>query len=145
MKLFEVIFWGSHGDGNSEDTIYLVRAPDFRSAVDDVQRNASARDHNGESGPLPHVVYEVGTDLSPYADSNPRILRGPYFAHAYNFGWRAWHRKIKGSGYAREWEEEQQSAEPGAPPNSRPPSQLPPSPDVQPSDSLRTSSSGGCG
>ena len=32
-----------------------------------------------------------------------------------------------------------------AAPNSRPPSQLPPSPEVQPSDSLRTPSSGGCG
>ena len=36
-------------------------------------------------------------------------------------------------------------AEPAAPPNSRPPSQLPSSPEVQPSDSPRTSSSGGCG
>ena len=32
-----------------------------------------------------------------------------------------------------------------APPNSRPPSQLSPSPEVQPSDSLRMPSSGGCG
>lgn len=36
-------------------------------------------------------------------------------------------------------------AEQGAPPNSRPPSQLPSSPEVRSPDSLRTSSSGGCG
>ena len=36
-------------------------------------------------------------------------------------------------------------AEPGAPPNSRPPSQLPASLEVQSPDSQRTPSSGGCG
>jgi hypothetical protein len=112
MKLYEVIFWGSHGDGDAEDTIYFVRAPDFRAAVDDVQRNASASHHNGERAPLAHVVYEVGTDLSPCADSNARILRGPYFAYAYNLGWKAWHRKIEDSDYTNEWEEESQIAEP---------------------------------
>src|SRR5262245_43117426 len=78
MKLFEVIFWGSHGDGNAEDTIYLVRALDFRAAVEDVERNASPNNHNGKRFPLAHVVYEIGTDLSPYADPDPGILRGPY-------------------------------------------------------------------
>jgi hypothetical protein len=106
MNLFEVIFWGSRGNGDAEDTIYLVRAPDFRTAVEDVQRNASSSHHNGESSPLAHVVYEIGTDLSPYAESNPQILRGPYFAFAYNRGWRAWQRKIEGSSYTNEWEEE---------------------------------------
>jgi hypothetical protein len=37
------------------------------------------------------------------------------------------------------------TAQPGAAPNSRPPSPLPASPDVQTPDSPRTSSSGGCG
>ena len=37
------------------------------------------------------------------------------------------------------------NAEPDAPPNSRPPSQLPGSPKVQTPDSLRTPPSGGCG
>jgi hypothetical protein len=36
-------------------------------------------------------------------------------------------------------------AEPDAPPNSRPPTQLPTSPEGQTPDSLRTPSSGGCG
>jgi len=104
--LYEVIFWGSQGVGDNEDTIYLVRAPDFLTAIEDVQRNSSPADHNGDNLRLAHVVYEIGTDLSPYADSNPRILRGPHFAFAYNFGWRAWHRKIDGSSYTNEWEEE---------------------------------------
>lgn len=104
MNLYEVIFWGSRGNGDAEDTIYLVRASDFRAAVEDVERNTSPSDHNGESSP--HVVYEIGTDLSPYAEANPQILRGPYFAFAYNHGWRAWQRRIEGSSYTNEWEEE---------------------------------------
>jgi hypothetical protein len=36
------------------------------------------------------------------------------------------------------------NAEPGAPPNSRPPSQSPTSPETQTPDSLRTPSTGGC-
>ena len=106
MKLYEVIFSGSGGNPDAEDTIYLVRAPDFRAALEDVERNASSSDHNGERSPLAHAVYEVGTDLSPYAASNPHILRGPYFAFAHNHGWRAWHRKIEGSNYTNEWEED---------------------------------------
>ena len=106
MKIFEVIFWGSNGNGDAEDTIYLVRAPDYRTAIEDVQRNASPRDHGGEQSPLAHVVYEIGTNTSPYGKPDSRILRGPYFASAYNYGWRAWHRKIDGSDYSLEWEEE---------------------------------------
>jgi hypothetical protein len=106
MNIYEVIYWGSHGDGNAEDTIYLVRASDYREAYEHVQRNSSARDHNGKSGELAHVVYEVAIDLSPYADSNhPCTLRGPYFAFATNYGWKSWERKIEGSEYTREWEE----------------------------------------
>jgi hypothetical protein len=41
--------------------------------------------------------------------------------------------------------ERRRGGEPGATPNSRPPSELPASPEIQPPDSLRTSSSGGCG
>jgi hypothetical protein len=111
MKLFEVIFWGSRGNGDAADTIYLVRAPDFRAAVADVQRNASPRDHNQERSPLAQVVYEIGTDSSPYAESHPQILRGPYFAFAFNRGWRAWHRKMAGSSYTHEWEEEVHAGE----------------------------------
>jgi hypothetical protein len=48
MKLYEVIFWGSHGNGDAEDTIYLFRAPDFRAALDEVSTNASPSNHGGE-------------------------------------------------------------------------------------------------
>ncbi len=41
MKLYEVIFWGSHGSRPNKDTIYLVRAHDFKAAVDEVRTNAS--------------------------------------------------------------------------------------------------------
>ena len=44
------------------------------------------------------------------------------------------------------WEDKEgRDAEPDAPPNSRLPSQLPASPDIQSPDSLPTPSSGGCG
>jgi hypothetical protein len=96
MNIYEVIFWGSHGDPNSEDTIYLVRASDFRSAIEQVVRSGSPQEHNGCRSNLADAVYEVGQDLSPYAEANPCILRGPYFAFACNFGWRSWTRKIDG-------------------------------------------------
>src|SRR2546430_101116 len=49
MNIYEVIFWGSHGKGNAEDTIYLVRAPDFLAAVEDAQRNGSPSQHGTRS------------------------------------------------------------------------------------------------
>jgi hypothetical protein len=106
MNLYEVIHWGSHGKADSEDTIYLVRASGFRAAIEHVQRNTSPSDRNGKSGQLAHIVYELGMDSSPLADSDhPRTLRGPYFKFAYNYGWKSWERKIKGSEYTNEWEE----------------------------------------
>jgi hypothetical protein len=42
-------------------------------------------------------------------------------------------------------DKEDENSEPDAAPNSRPPSPLPSSPEVQSSDSQRTPSSGGCG
>src|ERR1044071_539472 len=107
MKLYEVIFWGSSGktDGD-EDTIYLVRAPDFKGAVELVRNNESASDHGGQTGLVAHEVYEIGVDASPLANATgPRILRGPYFECAYNFAWRAWRRKTEGAEYTNEWEE----------------------------------------
>ena len=82
-----------------------MRAPDFRTAVENVERNTSPSDHNGVSAPQANAVYEVGVDLSPYAPSNPGILRGPYFAFAYNFGWKYWSRECEGSNATEVWEE----------------------------------------
>ncbi len=105
MKLYEVICHGAHGRGDDADTIYLVRAPDFRTAVEQVTTNASLKHHGGNTA-FPHVVYEIGTDLSLHPENHPRILRGPYFQCAYNRGWRAWYRKIEGSEYTKDWQEE---------------------------------------
>ena len=106
MKLYEVIFWGSQGDGNAEDTIYLVRAPNFTFAVDEVRRNGRPEDHGHRSRDA-HKVYEIGDDSSPYAEAHPGILRGPYFEFAYNRGWKSWERKFEGADYTMEWEEDQ--------------------------------------
>jgi hypothetical protein len=45
MNLYEVIFWGADGYDNDEDTIYLVRAADWRAAVEHVRINASPSVH----------------------------------------------------------------------------------------------------
>ena len=106
MKLYEVVFHSSTGDRPEKDTIYLVRAPDFMSAVEEVSNNASPSSHDGKRFPLAHVVFEMGSDLSLHPEAHPRILRGPFVESAYNCGWRAWRRKFEGSDYTREWEEE---------------------------------------
>ena len=106
MNIYEVIFHESHGNHRNKDTIYLVRAPDFRAAVDEVARNASPANHGGQSFPLAHAVYELGRDHSLESEEHPRILRGPYTESAYNRGWKAWYRIIKGSDYSKEWQEE---------------------------------------
>lgn len=104
MNLYEVIFWGAAGREGGDDTIYLVRAPDFQSAVEEVSNNASPSNHGGQRFPIAQKVHELGKDSSTLEVT--RILRGPYFQLAYNCGWRAWNRKIVGSDYTGEWEEE---------------------------------------
>ena len=100
MNLYEVIYSGSQGqcEGN-EDTIFLVRAPDFHLAVEIVDLQGIR--YEGNVKPLAWVVYEIGVDLSWHPiEGGTRILRGPYFAFAYNYGWRSWRRKTTGrSGY----------------------------------------------
>ena len=106
MNLYEVVFWGSNGDGNARDTIYLVRAPDFLTAVQFIERNASPANHAGERWPKAAAVYELGVEAAnPAEDETQRMLRGPYFEFAYNHGLRQWMRIWEGSGYTNEWEE----------------------------------------
>jgi hypothetical protein len=107
MNLYEVIFHGSYGktDGD-EDTIYLVRATDFQNALMTLLSNTSPENHGGNRFPRADYVHELGPDSSCTADEEgPQILRGPYIQCAYNFGWRAWRRKIEGSKKTDDWEE----------------------------------------
>jgi hypothetical protein len=111
MKLYEVIFWNSDTEKPNKDTIYLVRAQDFMTAVREVATNSSPSHHGGDKIRLAHVVYEVGEDLASLASmDHPRILRGPYFESAYNRGWKSWHRQRVGTKYGREWKEEVHAA-----------------------------------
>ena len=103
MKIYEVTYWGSNGDGDAKDTNYLVRAPDHLSAVFHVQINASPSYHNGEHQPLAHKVSEVGLDLSQKQEEDLCILRGPYFEHAYSRGWVCWHREPDAPDEAESW------------------------------------------
>ncbi|HEY5910945.1 MAG TPA: hypothetical protein VJA21_10125 [Verrucomicrobiae bacterium] len=105
MNIYEVVFWNSYGRRDSEDTIYLVRAPTFRAAIEDVQRNGAPTGH-GTGTSTPDVVYEVGVDVSPYAPTNPCILRGPYFERAVNRGWKQWRRNCDGAQHTNDWVEE---------------------------------------
>jgi len=107
MKLYEVIFYGSHGDGNAEDTIYLVRSHNFLKAAQLASAFARAEDHGGKRFPEADVVHEIGTDSSPYADKGgEKALRGPYFNFAYNYGWKAWKRKPE----SKDWKEDSPNA-----------------------------------
>ncbi|MEQ2009971.1 MAG: hypothetical protein ABMA26_24560 [Limisphaerales bacterium] len=112
MNLYEVIFWGADGYDNDEDTIYLVRAPDWRAAVEDVRTNASPSIHKIHRSTLAHRVHEIGTDASPLGEPREQILRGPYFQCAYNHGWRAWDRQMdpETADYTSEWKEETHAA-----------------------------------
>src|SRR5688572_13029761 len=73
MKLYEVIFWGADEYRNDEDTIYLVRATDWRAAVDIVRTNASPSTHKIHGSTLAHRVHEVGTDLTHSANRKTRF------------------------------------------------------------------------
>jgi hypothetical protein len=108
MNLYEVIFWGADGYDNDEDTIYLVRAVDWRAAAEDVRINVSPRFHKIHRSTLAHKVHEIGTDTSPFGAPRAKILRGPYFQCAHNHGWRAWERQIDRvtGDYTSEWKEE---------------------------------------
>jgi hypothetical protein len=107
MNIYEIVFSGTkdHRDDDS-DTIFLVRASDFRTAMEEVILNrAGVLPSNNQKKLLPRVVHEMGIDLSAHSDDSSRILRGPYFQCAYNYGWKSWERKTKDGSYTDEWEE----------------------------------------
>src|SRR5438034_60664 len=91
MKIYEVVFNDTGGPDRDRDASFLVRAEDFRSAVDEVLQNSGSRNR---CSILPHSVYEIGEELRARFNSpDRRILRGPYFECAVNYGWREWRRK----------------------------------------------------
>ncbi len=98
--LYEIIFYG--GDGRA-DTVLIVRAPDYRAALDLV---ASPPKCLGQELPPLDVICEMGTDNSPRANT-PNILFGPFTERqAWGYGWRTWERKVLADGRTSdEWEE----------------------------------------
>lgn len=87
-----MIFWGGAGDADrydGHDALYLVAAKDFEDAVLHVLPNQTHLDSRADQQPMPDVVQELGnTEL---AEHYTQILRGPYFAHAYEFAKRRWY------------------------------------------------------
>jgi hypothetical protein len=124
-NLYEVVFFNSLSPEPSHDTIYLVSARTFEEAVEEVCLNASKANHSEghfwiwhpkEMSPqiiskpvrglLPHWVFEIGI-FKPYGhEERPRILRGPYFQPAYNYGHRRWAREFTGTDYGDKWVED---------------------------------------
>ena len=99
--LYEIIFYG--GDG-CDDTVLIVRAPDYRAALDLV---ANPRIGLGQVLPTPDVVCEMGSDNSPHADT-PNVLFGPFtLGKAWGYGWKRWQRKVVDGCMTDEWEEVQ--------------------------------------
>jgi hypothetical protein len=100
MKLFEVIYWGhltpTGYDRDAEDTIYLVRACSHLEALEFVRNNSSQSDHPNNPMKIADKIHKIGTDAS--TSNDVRILRGPYFNFAYNFGWPSWSSEILDDG-----------------------------------------------
>jgi hypothetical protein len=87
MNIYEVVFSNITDPDRDRDAIFLVRAYDFQDAIDEVMRNGSREQCSAQ----PHSVFELGSESrARFNDPDQRILRGPYFECAYNFGWREW-------------------------------------------------------
>lgn len=112
MNIYEVIYWGSPGKRDKEDTIYLVRAEKFKDAIEITQQFAKPMDHGGANWRLPDIVYEIGRDLSIGLETFPHVLRGPYFAKAFNFGWKYWDRRAEDGSETDVWREKKLGAQP---------------------------------
>ena len=92
MNLYLVIRYGSDltPDGpNGPDTIYLVRAESHLDAEALVIPFLELLPHKLAAAVVSQIQ-EIGTCLS--SDSEPGILFGPFYQHAYNKGFRSWYR-----------------------------------------------------
>lgn len=94
LHIYEVIYYSGAGDpgGSGRDAIYLVSAVDYDDALNLADSYLSHWDKKGER-PLADVVHEIGIVLLNVSDR--RLLRGPYFEHAIQFGVRSWKRSAK--------------------------------------------------
>ena len=102
MLILEVIRWGNDSDDadtggpDGPDTCFLVRAESIEQASTLVDREL--RFSCGEVvAARAAAIYLIGTDAS--ADTEARILRGPYIQHAYRHGWRHWYRDDPDQGW----------------------------------------------
>jgi len=107
MLLFEIIRWGNDSDDvvtggpNGPDTCFLVRAESVEKAAALADREL--RFLNSESfPPWSCAAYLIGTDHS--AQTEARVLRGPYIQHAYRHGWRHWYREAPDGSWAEHTE-----------------------------------------
>ena len=110
MNLYEVVFAETLDQRDDDaDTIFLVRAADFRTAIEEVIINKKlSLPHNGAGRAMPWIVYEIGIDSSNNDDKEPRVLRGPYCQCAYNYGWKTWEELIVGANGLDGWGEKPQ-------------------------------------
>lgn len=92
MNLYLVVRYGSDltPDGpNGPDTIYLVRAEDHLDAEALVTPFLELLPHKRVNTVVDHIQELAACNSS---DSEPRILFGPFYQHAYNYGYRSWYR-----------------------------------------------------
>lgn len=109
MHIYEVVRWGNASDdpltggSSGPDTCFLVRAPNVEAAAALVDRELSLmrRDCDTEAGNeidwSSGAIYLLGDDTG--SEDEARILRGPYYQHAYRHGWRHWYREEDGAGW----------------------------------------------
>jgi hypothetical protein len=105
MKIYEVVYSGpEHYDGT--DIAFLVRAPNFLAAVDEVRSNGDWELREK----MARTVHEIGKELVVKDDRddgrmNTTCILRRYHVTAYNRGWKRWDRKFVGSDYVDEWEQ----------------------------------------
>jgi hypothetical protein len=95
MNIYEIIRWGNESDcefdggPDGSDTCFIVRADN----VEDAAKLADVRLKNcthERVAAYSQAAYLIGTDAGDGDDQI--ILRGPYYQHAYRYGWRMWER-----------------------------------------------------
>jgi len=77
LKLYLVARWGNNEDGpNGSDTLFVVRAQDYRSAAEVVD-NALVALRESKVQPAANWVCEIGEDKGE--QTSTAILKGPFY------------------------------------------------------------------